>query len=101
MILRDFECPHCGKQFEELDASKAEVEAAKNSDWKPCVVCCPDCGTTATAIFNGKSATWCENMVPTYPGCKKQKAGYVHTSHADQAATRIQSGPGGCQGPSV
>jgi len=85
MPLHDFEC-ECGHVTEEVVSFKTKK------------IDCPECGAKMSRVFL-KAATVCTAMVPTYPGCKKSKAGYTHTSHADQDATKIQSGYGGCQGP--
>ena len=85
MPMHDFECD-CGHTTEEIvPAGTKKIQ-------------CEECGKKMTKVFL-KSATTCTTIVPTYPKCKRQKAGYTHTSHADQKATRIQSGYGGCQGP--
>lgn len=86
MLLMDFHCDACGTDFEELVDTGADV----------CQ--CPQCAALAKLTFN-KSAHLCTVIIPTYPGCKRQKAGYLHTRHADHDATRIQSGYGGCQHP--
>jgi hypothetical protein len=86
MVLMDFHCEGCETTFEELAESGTEVYK------------CPNCEGLATRIYT-KSAHLCTVIIPTYPGCARQKAGYVHTSKADQNATRLQSGYGGCQGP--
>jgi putative FmdB family regulatory protein len=86
MLLMDFRCDACGTEFEELVDSGTEVFK------------CPECDGLAERTF-AKAAHLCTVIVPNYPGCKRQKAGYTHTSHADQKATRIQSGYGGCQAP--
>jgi putative FmdB family regulatory protein len=85
MPLHDFKCP-CGHIQEEI----------VSADSKPPK--CEDCGKKMHKVFL-KSPTTITSFIPTYPGCKKQKAGYTHTSHADQAATKLQSGYGGCQAP--
>lgn len=86
MLLLDFQCTSCETVFEELMESGVTTCS------------CPHCGEVGTRIFT-KTAHICTAMIPTYPGCKRQKAGYAHTRHADQAATRLQSGYGGCQRP--
>lgn len=101
MILRDFACTQCVHRFEEFEASDAEMELVEAEDAQRCVVCCPKCGADAEYAFKGRSATILEKIIPVYPGCKKKKAGYTHTDHADQPATKIQSGYGGCQGPPI
>lgn len=86
MILMDFHCDGCGADFEELAESGTEVYK------------CTQCTGLATRVFH-KVAHVCTVIIPNYPGCKRQQAGYIHTSHADHDATRIQSGYGGCQRP--
>ena len=83
MKLYDFFCPYCDYHSEEL----------VDNDEKPL---CPNCGSEMKREMS--KLHWITNIVPSYPGCKKQKAGHVHT-HCDKDATRIQSGYGGCQGP--
>jgi hypothetical protein len=102
MILKDFECHLCGHIFEELAPSDAEMKLHERlgGGWKATE--CPNCHEfDVRTIFNRSSAAVLDNIVPTYPGCKKKKAGYVHTGHADHDATKIQSGYGGCQGPPI
>jgi hypothetical protein len=86
MLLMDFHCDACGTDFEELTDTGTEV------------LKCTHCPALAVRAFS-KAAHLCTVIIPTYPGCKRQKAGYSHTSHADQNATRVQSGYGGCQSP--
>lgn len=86
MLLLDFHCEKCGVTFEELVETGTKVYK------------CPNCPGLATRIFT-KTAMLCTVTIPTYPGCKRQKAGYAHTSHADQNATRMQIGYGGSQRP--
>ena len=85
MPLYDFECK-CGHVQEEIVSA---------GDSPPD---CEQCGKSMERVFL-KSPALLTTIVPTYPGCKKNKAGYTHTSHADQDATKLQSGYGGCQGP--
>jgi putative FmdB family regulatory protein len=86
MVLMDFHCGGCDTVFEEMAPIFTKVFD------------CPVCGGASTRVFM-KAAKVCTEIIPTYPGCKKQKAGYVHTSHADHDATRVQSGYKGCQAP--
>lgn len=86
MIMLDFCCKGCDTEFEEL--VKAGTKTCK----------CPNCKRSADRIYT-KTAHVCTVIVPNYPGCKRQKAGYAHTIHADQDATKVQSGYGGCQRP--
>lgn len=85
MPLHDFKCPSCGEVKEEI---------VKNGE----IVRCDSCGKSMEKIFL-KSATHLTTIIPSYPGCKAQKAGYVHT-HGDRPATKVQSGFGGCVNPS-
>jgi len=99
MILKDFECRDCGYLFEEFTPADNEKKLAEGQDWGYKETKCPSCESYAVRpVFNGSSALPCENIIPIYPGCKKHKAGYTHTSHADQKATRYQVGYGGFQG---
>ncbi len=84
MPLYDFECTTCGEVVEEVvsfDTKKIDCEVCEG-DMKR--LACS--GTTLT------------NIIPSYKGCLKQKAGYMHT-HADKPATKIMSGPAGCTSP--
>ena len=84
MPLYDFECSHCGTLFEEIiPAVQTTLE-------------CPKCQKSADRKLGGTKVL--TNIIPAYPGCKRQKAGYVHT-HGDKKATKIQSGYGGCVSP--
>jgi len=85
-VMYDFECLACGKIFEEV------VNSSKES------VSCPYCGSDTTQKIWIKSPSCLTEIIPSYPGCKKQKAGYVHT-HGNRPATKIMSGPGGVTTP--
>ena len=84
MLMYDFECTKCKHQFEELTIIK-ETHAV-----------CPECTGESVRIVSMPHQF--NTIIPAYPGCKKQKAGYVHT-HGDKPATKIQSGYGGCGSP--
>ena len=100
MILRDFKCNRCSHIFEELAPSDKEMELAEKQGWGWKALECPKCGVhDLSLVFNRGSATVLKKIIPIYPGCKKQKAGYTHTKHADHPATKIMSGPAGCQSP--
>jgi putative FmdB family regulatory protein len=86
MVIYDFRCGACRELFEDLVPMGAEDAL------------CPSCGGTGTREY-AKSAHICTVIVPDYPGSKAQKAGYAHTTHAPQNATKVQSGYGGCQSP--
>ena len=85
MPLHDFECPKC-KHITE-DIVPADTKTTR------CEVCCHE----AHRVFIG-CAKQLTTIIPSYPGCLRQKAGYVHT-HGDHSATKIQSGYGGCVKP--
>lgn len=86
MPMYDFRCNTCNLEFDEIVLCNVNT------------IDCPVCGTlTAERIFI-TAPKLLTNIIPSYPGCKKHKAGYVHT-HADRNATKISSGYGGCQGP--
>jgi putative FmdB family regulatory protein len=87
MPLHDFKCVKCKHVQEEL---------VSNSEESPR---CDACGAKTEKVFL-KSATPLKTIIPIYPGCKKHKAGYQHTKHADHPATKVQSGYGGCGNPS-
>jgi len=83
MPLNDFKCA-CGHECEEL---------VKFGDVMPCEVC----GSAMTIAWKVPPKQF-GTIIPTYPGSKKIKAGYVHT-HADRPATKVSSGPSGCMSP--
>ena len=84
--MYDFECP-TGHQFEEICAVNIPMF-------------CPECGKEATRVWK-KVAKALVEIIPSYPGCNRQRAGYQHTSQADQPATKVQSGYGGCGNPPI
>lgn len=86
MPLYDFKCPDCNWVTEDIVSSETET------------VPCEKCRHTAQKIYVG-CAKQLTTIIPSYPGCLRQKAGYVHT-HGDRPATKIQSGYGGCTKPS-
>jgi hypothetical protein len=84
--MKDFECFTCKHRLEELvDNDTASF-------------ICPLCSGNMCTIILGapKLSSVC---IPSYPGCKAQRAGYMHT-HGNFEATKVQSGYGGSQGPS-
>ena len=83
MPLYDFVCPECGRETEEL---------CQSDD----VIACT-CKATMERVWK-KSAPILTEIIPSYPGSKKQAAGYVH-SHGDRPATKVQSGYGGTVNP--
>jgi len=86
MPMYDFECSN-GHAFEEICAVNDVMD-------------CPICGLAAAKVWNKTPKVMVE-VIPSYPGCNRQRAGYTHTTQADQSATRVQSGYGGCVNPSV
>lgn len=85
MPMYDYRCPACKTETDEL---------VRNADVK---VLCPECGKKMERVWSHCPPTL-TNIIPSHPGCKAHKAGYVH-SHGDRPATKIQSGAGGCQSP--
>lgn len=85
MPLYDFRCRDCGLKEEVL--CKPQTDTTE----------CSRCGGP-TEKFWQKTPKQLTNIIPSYPGSKKQAAGYVHT-HGDRPATKIQSGRGGCVSP--
>jgi putative FmdB family regulatory protein len=86
MLLFDYKCSSCGNTSEELVPSDETT------------LVCPKCRGEMSRVFCSVPHV-CVETVPDYPGSKARKAGYQHTTYAPQAATKIQSGYGGCQGP--
>ena len=87
MRMLDFQCPACGHEFEEILGS-GEADPT-----------CPLCGEGPVGRLWRKTAAVLTTIVPDYPGARARKAGYQHTTFADQPATKIQSGYGGCGHP--
>lgn len=85
MPLYDFRCEDCNFEEEILCKSGTDTTA------------CTRCGGM-TQKFWQQAPRQLTNIIPSYPGSKKQAAGYVH-SHGDRPACKIQSGPGGCVRP--
>lgn len=82
MPLYDFVCEACDTKFEAIvkygvDDTPCQECAAGNAKRVP----------STFAMFN--------TIVPSYPGCKKKKAGYIH-SHGNRPKTpgKIQVGYG-------
>lgn len=81
----DYRCRNCKTETEEF-VSNTDVE-----------VRCPGCDNTMEKFWKSGPPTL-TSIIPSYPGCKAHKAGYVH-SHGDRPATKVQSGFGGCGNP--
>ncbi len=77
MPLHDFECTKCNHITEEIVPQDTDA------------VDCPKCGAQADKAYQG-SAKQILSFIPDYPGCKKLRAGYVH-SHGDRPSEKIQS----------
>ena len=86
MPMFDYICDHCRLETEEVVSDPKED------------VPCPDCGHVMSRVWRSAPVTM-NTVIPSYPGCKGNKAGYVHTHSPKRPATKIQSGYGGSQGP--
>lgn len=64
----NFECATCSAVFEEM------VEGPEGVPEE-----CPQCGKEAGFIKLLSAPTMPTKIIPSYPGCKARKAGYVHT----------------------
>lgn len=80
--LFDFVCASCEAKFEAIVKSGVDDTA------------CRECGTGVATRVPSPFALF-STIVPSYPGCKKKKAGYVH-SHGNRPKTpgKIQVGYG-------
>jgi predicted house-cleaning noncanonical NTP pyrophosphatase (MazG superfamily) len=84
MPVYDFRCPYCSHLEQDVIAKlDEEVKCLACSEKMERLACAPHILTT---------------IVPTYPGSKKHKAGYVHLNK-NEPATRTQIGYGGGQSP--
>ncbi|RKY28739.1 MAG: hypothetical protein DRP83_00125 [Planctomycetota bacterium] len=86
MPMYDYRCPDCECETEEIVSDIATV------------VSCPECGARMVRFWKSAPPTL-SAIIPSYPGCKGQKAGYVHSHGPKRPATKIQSGYGGAQSP--
>jgi putative FmdB family regulatory protein len=75
MPMYDFKCHACGHEEESIEKSGTTR------------IPCSNCNEQSERFFKGAPTTL-TTIIPSYPGCKKHKAGYVH-SHADKPATRV------------
>ena len=71
--LQDYACRACEHIFEFFHVGR-EIAA------------CPQCGSTACDLRLGGHAF--TTIVPTYPGAKRRKAGYVH-EHVNRPAEKV------------
>lgn len=83
--LYDFRCTKC-RYEEEIICEKEEADTQE----------CSKCGAS-TEKFWAQGPRILTEIVPSHPGCKAHKAGYVH--EYKRPATKVQSGPGGCVKP--
>jgi putative FmdB family regulatory protein len=88
MPMFDYNCPKCNHKTEEL-VVHARIP-----------VTCSECGEVMEKYWKTGPPTLV-NIIPSYPGCKANKAGYVHTHGKNRSATKVQSGYGGCVNPKV
>lgn len=84
MVLYDFFCEECQKNFEEL-------VAAGTANYE-----CPICGHLSERTWT-KTAPFLTVIVPKYPGSSGRTAGGCEEAH--RPATKIMSGPAGCTSP--
>lgn len=87
-IMIDLQCGACDHEFESI------IDRAQYTDG---TIACPECNGETFRVYRGAPGVL-TSIIPSYPGSKKNAAGHQHT-HADRAASKIQSGFGGCQGP--
>ncbi len=76
MPMYDYECSECGH----LEDSIEKVDTL--------TIPCGVCGEPSNRVYTS-CATHLTTIVPDYPGCKKKRAGYVHT-HGDRPRTKVQ-----------
>lgn len=76
MPLYDYKCTKC-------DHDEESIEPSGTSE-----IFCSECGATSERYFK-ECAKTLTTIIPSYPGCKKHKAGYVHT-HGDRPRTKVQ-----------
>jgi len=85
LIMREFQCQDC-------KATKEDLVDSTN----PITTDCPKCGSfnlvPCLGIPTGSSIPTV--TIPTYPGCKRRKAGYQH-KYVNRPATKTQVGVGG------
>jgi len=76
MPLYDYCCTSCKHTEEDLQPSGTTT------------IECEVCGSVSARFF-AKAPAYLTKTIPSYPGCKKVRAGYVHT-HGDRPSTRVQ-----------
>lgn len=76
MPVYDYRCSECNHEEESIEPSGTET------------ISCEECESTSNRFIGGFPTTL-KKIIPAYPGCKKQKAGYVHT-HGDKPKSKVQ-----------
>lgn len=76
MPLYDYECVKCGHCEESIQPPVTPT------------IECSKCGEVSEKYYTSCAKTL-TTIIPAYPGCKKNKAGYVHT-HGDKPRSRVQ-----------
>ncbi len=75
MPLYDYKCSKCAHIEEDIcPAGTKTIE-------------CEKCWETSARFF-GSAPAYLTTIIPSYPGCKKVRAGYIH-SHGDRPSTRV------------
>jgi putative FmdB family regulatory protein len=72
--LNGYTCKACGASYEYMHENSADKQV------------CPACGSNDAELQLGSHTLTV--IIPTYRGCKRQKAGYQHT-HGDKPAEKI------------
>ena len=76
MPMYDFKCTLCGHEEEDI------------KPYGTTKIVCSKCDGKSERHFVN-CATTLTTIIPSYPGCLKKKAGYVH-SHGDKDRTKVQ-----------
>jgi len=77
MPMYDYECEDCGHADEFIRPSDSKKS-----------ITCPKCGKRMSPVWRNAPKQMV-TVIPSYPGCKRQKAGYMH-SHGDRPAEKVQ-----------
>ena len=75
MPWHDYKCSVCDHVEEDMQPYGTKT------------IACSECGEVSEKFY-GKAPVWLTTIIPSYAGCKKVKAGYVH-SHADRPSSRV------------
>ena len=76
MPMYDFKCTLCGHEEDDIQPSGTTK------------IVCSKCNGQSERFFADCAKTL-TTIIPSYPGCKKVRAGYVHT-HGDKPRTKVQ-----------